>query len=155
LAEQRELLEKSAKSEAKNTELEAQISELLLRVRMQETRVNAIQMESDRDKKAMESQFNARLMLAESEHRAGLEEARIAGQTAKTRITEAIGSQFAGLADGIKVNESNLELVLQIVRKRIDALNTRESFLREILELDPTQSLEEAVNAIVQKRKRR
>jgi hypothetical protein len=77
------------------------------------------------------------------------------GQAARTRITDAIGRYFAGLADGIKVNESSLERVLQIVRKRIDTLSARESSLREILELDPTQSLEEAVNAIVQKRKRR
>jgi chromosome segregation ATPase len=144
----RDMSEKAATFEAKNTEL-------VIKVQKLETRVNAVQMESDREKRQIESQFNARVQVLDSEYRANLEDAKAAASAARNTICEVIARQFSGLLDGLKITESTVESALQAVRRKMDQLAKQESFLRNILRLDPAQPIEEAVLALLQPRRRR
>jgi hypothetical protein len=151
----REMSEKAATLEARNAELEARNTELVINVQKLETRVNAVQMESFREKRHIESQFNARVQVLESEHRAKLEDTKAAASAARNAICEVIARQFSGLLDGLTISESTVESALQAVRRKIDQLAKQESFLRGTLRLDPAQPIEEAVSALLQPRRRR
>jgi chromosome segregation ATPase len=151
----RDMSEKAARFEASNTELEAKNTELVIQVQKLETSVSAIQMESFREKRQIESQFNARVHVLESEYKAKLEDTQAAASAALHAVYEAIARQFSGLLDGLPISESTVESALQAVRRKIDQFTKRESFLRGILQLDPAQPIEEAVNALLQPRRRR
>jgi hypothetical protein len=57
----RDISEKAARFEASNTELEMTTTKLVIKVQKLETSVSAIQMESFRENRLIELQFNARV----------------------------------------------------------------------------------------------
>jgi chromosome segregation ATPase len=150
----REQAEKVAKSESLNTELESKNSELVWRAQKLETRVNAIQSECDREKKAMEAQNHARLLSLQTEYGGQLENVRAEGIAIRNRLIDAISRNFDKFTEDMRITESNFETALQFIRKKIDLLNTREAHFRSLLGLDPSQSLEEAIMRLAQSARR-
>jgi DNA repair exonuclease SbcCD ATPase subunit len=105
----RDMSEKAATFEAKNTEL-------VIKVQKLDNLVSAVQMESFREKRQIELQFNARVHALESEYRATLKGTKADASAARNAICEAIARQFSGLLDGLPISESPVESALQAVR---------------------------------------
>jgi DNA repair exonuclease SbcCD ATPase subunit len=151
----RQLSEKAVRSDARKAELEDLNNGMVIKLQTLETRLDGAQLECERDKRALESQFNAKMLVRDAGHTKTLEEAKAAAIASRSRIIEAIARIFSGLIDGLNVSESNLEFALQSIRKRIDVLVARESSLRGILRLESAQSLEEAMMSLAYQRNRR
>jgi chromosome segregation ATPase len=151
----RERSERAARFEQSNAELQSKNSDLILGVQRLETKAKAIQMECDRDKKALESQMNARLMSVESEYKSRLEEAHVQVTNVKNRMAEAVMRQLAGFIDGMKVTDANFEVALQLVKRKLELMAVREGHIRNVLQLESYQSIEDGISAISYRRKHR
>jgi chromosome segregation ATPase len=150
----RELSDKAVKYEATNTELEARNQELALQIQKLESKATTIQNESERDRKGWESQSNARLMMAETEYKSKLEEVQTTALAARNQLIDAIVRNFERLVDGMKITDSNVEAALQVIRRKIDALNARELHMRSLLGLNVSQSIEDALIRLRPSRRR-
>ena len=146
--------QKSTRLEERNAELEARNSELSLKVQRLETRANAVQMESDRNRRAIESQMNAKMQYAESEYKAQIADLKAENAAFRNRIAASISLQFSTFTDGMKVSESNFESALQVIKRKLDSFTAREQSLRNALHLQPVDSIEEAITALTRRKHR-
>ncbi|OHT12196.1 hypothetical protein TRFO_18099 [Tritrichomonas foetus] len=151
----RELSEMNSRVEATNDILTANNNEMTLRIQKLETRNTAIQSEFDRDKKSLESQFTAKMVFAETEFKSRIEEKQLQIDVIKKRLVESISRSFSSYLDGLRVDENNFEGALQVLRRKLDTIFQRESNIRTRFQLDPRQPLDEALAAIVSKKRKK
>ncbi|KAK8885364.1 hypothetical protein M9Y10_040811 [Tritrichomonas musculus] len=151
----RQLNETIIKIRTENESLSSRNNELNLRIQKMDTRVAVIQSEYERDKKQIESQNNAKLLFAENEYKSRIDDKQRQIDVIKQRMVDSISRLFAQQLDGLKVDESNIEGALQVVRKKTDDLLSRELRLRTILGIDSRQSIEEVVSLLANRKRRR
>ena len=145
----KELTEQTIKLDSSNQSLINSNNEMVLRIQKLETRNNAIQNEFERDKRSLESQFNAKMAFAETEFRSKIEEKKIQTEIVKKKMVDAITRYFSSYLDGLRVDENNLEAALQVLKKKIDIIISRESYIRNRFQFDPRQTLEDAIAALI------
>ena len=150
----RDLSENIAKLEATNKVLSNNNNEMSLRIQKLETRNTAVQAEFDRNKKALESQFDAKLHFQETEYKSRIEEKQAQIELIKKRLIESISRYFSSYLDGLHVDESNLEGALQVIKRKFDTLLSRENNIRSRFQLDSRQPLEDAISEMLTTKRR-
>jgi chromosome segregation ATPase len=151
----RESSERAARFEQSNTDLESDNADLTLRVQRLETKAKAIQLECDRDKKALESQMTTRLIAVDSGHKSRLEAAHAQVVDVANRTAEAVMRQLGGFIDGMQVTEANFEVALQLVKRKLELMSVREGHIRSVLQLESHQSIEDGIAAISARKRHR
>lgn len=151
----REVTDELSKSDAMNSVLTSNNNEMALRIQKLETRLNATQSEYERDKQAIESQNAAKLLYQETQFKSKIEEKQLQFNILQKRLIDSVSRTFSSYLDGIKVDESNLEGSLQILKRKIDAIINRENMIRSRFGLDSSVPLENIISALLSKRKKK
>ena len=94
-------------------------------------------------------------MLTENEYRSRIDEKQRQIEMLKKKVVDSISRLFSNVLDGLKVDESNIEGALQVVRKKFDDIFARDLRLRSILGIDSRQSIEEIVSLLINRKRRR
>ncbi|OHT14662.1 hypothetical protein TRFO_42906 [Tritrichomonas foetus] len=131
--------------ESKNS-IATQNSELTLKLQKADTHASAIRAECDRDKKILESQYNAKFASAQTEFRRQIDEYKAQVENDRRKITEVLTRYFSMLVDGIRIDTGNIESVAQIIKRKFDEMTRREANIRKSMNIDYNQSIEDAIN---------
>ena len=121
-------------------------TELEIKLKQQETKINATITENERNKKAQETQMAVKIKAIEAESNQKVKEAEQNNQT----IIDCIASIFSPiLATGEKIDQSSYETTLNNIKSRFDLLIQRGNRIRNILNIGPSQSIEDAILALI------
>ena len=98
--------------------------------------------------------MNAKMQYAESEYKAQIADIKAENAAFRNRIAASISLQFSTFTDGMKVSESNFESALQVIKRKLDSFTAREQSLRNVLHLQPVDSIDEAITALTRRKHR-
>lgn len=141
----------NALNESKNRLIEyetkiAQISEYELTIHRLNTKITALIADNERNIKSKDSQIATRILSVESDYKAKIDEVN----ATKTKIISSFSRCFGSFYEG-QIEESNIEFVMQIVRKQIESLRNKENRLRNMIGADSSEPIEDAILFLLNK----
>ncbi|KAK8894837.1 hypothetical protein M9Y10_023276 [Tritrichomonas musculus] len=136
--------------ENQNESLKSQNDELSIQIHSLNMKIQTIEADFERQKRLLESQMKTDLLSKEVAFNSQLEECRKKLHEVKVNLMGFIASQFCSLFNTKeKLDETNFEVFIQNISKKLSSLMDMEWRLRELLQLGPRQSIEDAVSSLL------
>ena len=127
---------KVAQLEETNNSLMSQNTELTLKNQKLDTCIAALRAECERDKKNLESQYNAKLSSLQNDYRRQIDEVKSQIDIERRRVTDALSRNFSTMVDGIRIDAGNIESVAVAIKRKYDDLIRKEALLRKNINKD-------------------
>jgi chromosome segregation ATPase len=140
----------AAQLEARNAKLRAENDDLSIRLQSTELKMARVMGDFERERKLMTSQMKTEILSSENVFQSKLEEYRVKILEAKRHLIDFVIQQFRTVFEVTgAIDDSQFEAFLRSVAGRIAELVRSEANLRQLLNLGPKQSIEDAVSSLL------
>lgn len=144
------MTESKSTYEEKYQQSKVENDDLLLKVQTLEMRFSALQGDSEREKRLIESRTKAKILATETEFRNQLDIMKKKLLDAKRTLMGFVAEQFCSLFNAKdSLDEENFVVFIKNIRNKLSKLMDMEAKLRELLSLGPCQSIEDAVSTLL------
>lgn len=136
--------------ENQNESLKTQNDELSVQIHSLNMKFETIEADFERQKRLLDSQMKTDLLSKEVAFNTQLENCRKKLHEVKVNLMGFIASQFCSLFNTKeKLDDTNFEIFIQNISQKLSQLMNLEWKLRELLQLGPNQSIEDAVSSLL------